>query len=463
MKPIFLVVLLLDMALAGRSQNVGDVVKQQAGEGVKNGATLATEQTANNVSNRLLNKLFNKKGKNAKADSAKGVAAPGTTGVGSRGAGGVTGVGGSGGGVAGGSLRQDESVVSGGDAGLNTYSKFDFVPGDKILVVEDFNSDAIGDFPAKWNTNSTGEIQGIQGGDGKWLSVTKRGVFLPEYISSLPDNFTLQFDLLCSDNIGYGSGNFGVSFDVIPNPSKQFTQLGHAVPRNEATFWFQPVARGGQATTRFELYADDLQTMNNEVNEADWIAGNAQKRMVKLSFWRQRQRLRVYMNEEKVWDIPRAFETGKNYNTVLFRLSDDVLQNGHYLFGNIRLAAGTPDTRNKLLSEGRFSTTGILFDVNSATVKAESYGTLKDIAGVLKDNAAVQVRIVGHTDSDGDATANVALSQKRAAAVKEALMREFGIDGARLQTDGKGAAQPIAPNETPTGKAQNRRVEFIKV
>jgi len=443
MKPIFLVVLLLDMALAGRSQNVGDVVKQQAGEGVKNGATIATEQTANNVSNRLLNKLFNKKGKNAKADSAKGVAAPGT---------------------AGGSLRQDEyGGRGGGGAGLNTYSKFDFVPGDKILVVEDFNSDAIGDFPAKWNTNSTGEIQGIQGSDGKWLSVTKRGVFLPEYISSLPDNFTLQFDLLCSDNIGYGSGNFGVSFDVIPNPSKQFTQLGHAVPRNEAAFWFQPVARGGQATTRFELYGDDLQTMNNEVNEADWIAGNAQKRMVKLSFWRQRQRLRVYMNEEKVWDIPRAFETGKNYNTVLFRLSDDVLQNGHYLFGNIRLAAGTPDTRNKLLSEGRFSTTGILFDVNSATVKAESYGTLKEIAGVLKDNAAVQVRIVGHTDSDGDATANVALSQKRAAAVKEALMREFGIDGARLQTDGKGAAQPIAPNETPTGKAQNRRVEFIKL
>ncbi|HVU97645.1 MAG TPA: OmpA family protein [Puia sp.] len=431
MKPIVLIVLLLDMTLAVRSQSVGDVVKQQAGQGVKTGAAVATEQAANNVSNRLLNKLFNKKPKNGKADP-----------------------------------KEDpvkDSAKTSPSQDLSTYSKFDFVPGDKILVVEDFNTGAIGDFPDKWNTNSTGEIQGIQGIDGKWLSVTKRGIFLPEFINSLPDNFTLQLDLLCSDNTGYGSGNFGVSFDVIPNASKQFTQLGRGVNRNEVAVWFQPVARGGLSNTRYEAFADDLQTMNNEVEEADWIAGNAQKRLVKLSFWRQRQRLRVYMNEEKVWDIPRAFENGKNYNTVLFRLSDDILQNGHYLFGNIRLAVGEPDTRSKLLTEGRFSTTGILFDVNSASVKGESFGALKDIADVLKENTTLRLNIVGHTDSDGDAAANLSLSQKRAAAVKDALVREFGIDAGRLQTDGKGATQPVAPNTTPTAKAQNRRVEFIKL
>jgi len=433
MKPILLIVLLMDMTLAVRSQSVGDVVKQQAGEGVKTGAAVATEQTANNVSNRLLNKLFNKKPKGGKVDSAKAAPSP------------------------------NQSAGAPAGAGLNTYSKFDFVPGDKILVVEDFNTDAIGDFPDKWNTNSTGEIQGIQGSEGKWLSVTKRGIFLPEFINSLPDNFTLQVDLLCSDNIVYGSGNFGVSFDVIPNASKQFTQLGRGISRNEVALWFQPVARGGLSSTRYEVFADDVQTMNNEVQEADWITGNVQKRLVKLSFWRQRQRLRVYMNEEKVWDIPRAFESGKNYNTVLFRLSDDILQNGHFLFGNIQLAAGAPDTRNKLLTEGRFSTTGILFDVNSATVKGESFGALKEIADVLKENAALRLNIVGHTDSDGDAAANLSLSQKRAAGVKDALVREFGIDAGRLQTDGKGATQPVAPNTTPTGKAQNRRVEFIKL
>ena len=452
MKPILLIVLLLDMTLATRSQSVSDVVKQQAGQGVKTGATIATEQTANNVSNRLLNKLFNKKSKNGKVDSAKTPAAavPGS----------VVAGGGSTGSPSTGSATTGSSAAG---AGLSTYSKFDFVPGDKILVVEDFNIDAIGDFPGKWNTNSTGEVQGIQGSEGKWLSVTKRGVFLPEYIISLPDNFTLQLDLLCSDNIGYGSGNFGVSFDVIPDASKQFAQLGHGVPRNEVALWFQPVPRAGQGYAQFALYADDVQTMSNEVQESDWITGNAQKRLVKLSFWRQRQRLRVYMNEEKVWDIPRAFETGKSYNSVLFRLSDDILQNGHYLFSNIRLAVGAPDTRNKLLTEGRFSTTGILFDVNSAAVKGESYGALKDIADVLKDNAALRLNIVGHTDSDGDAAVNLTLSQKRAAAVKDALVGQFGIDAGRLQTDGRGASQPVASNNTPTGRAQNRRVEFIKL
>lgn len=427
-----LIVLLMGITLTGRSQSVGDVVKQQAGEGVKTGTAVATEQTVNNASNRLLNKLFNKKNKNGKADTVKTKEPP-------------------------------PAGVTPSPTSFSTYSKFDFVPGDKILVAEDFNSDAVGDFPDKWNTNSTGEIQTVQGAEGKWLSVNKRGIFLPEFINSLPDNFTLQLDLLCSDNVSYGSGNFGVSFDVIPNASKQFAQLGHGISRNEVATWFQPVARGGQASTQFALFSDDLQTMNNEVNEADWIAGSAQKRLVRLSFWRQKQRLRVYMNEEKVWDLPRAFEQGKNYNTVLFRLSDDVLQNGHYLFSNVRLAIGAADTRNKLLSEGRFSTTGIQFDVNSASVKGESYGALKDIADVLKENPSVQVKIVGHTDGDGDAAANLALSQKRAGAVRDALVREFGIDGTRLLTDGKGATQPLGPNTTTAGKAQNRRVEFIKM
>ena len=96
-------------------------------------------------------------------------------------------------------------------------------------------------------------------------------------------------------------------------------------------------------------------------------------------------------------------------------------------------------------------------DVNS------SYGTLKDIADVLKEDATLKLTIVGHTDGDGDAAQNMTLSHKRADAVKEQLVKQFGIDAARRQTDGKGSTQPVAPNTTPTGKAENRRVEFIKI
>ena len=82
---------------------------------------------------------------------------------------------------------------------------------------------------------------------------------------------------------------------------------------------------------------------------------------------------------------------------------------------------------------------------------------------MLKENAAVKVKIVGHTDSDGDNAANLGLSKKRAEAVKDMLSKEFGIDESRMETEGKGETQPAAQNTTTEGKAQNRRVEFIKL
>lgn len=129
---------------------------------------------------------------------------------------------------------------------------------------------------------------------------------------------------------------------------------------------------------------------------------------------------------------------------------------------NIRVAAGAPDTRNRILTEGKWVSHGILFDVNSDRMKPESYGSLKEVAGVLTENKDLKVQIVGHTDSDGEDAANLDLSKRRAVSVKAALTREFAIDAARMDTDGKGESQPIDNNTTPTGKANNRRVEFIR-
>ena len=169
------------------------------------------------------------------------------------------------------------------------------------------------------------------------------------------------------------------------------------------------------------------------------------------------------MNEEKIWDIPQAFEAGQPYNTLLFMTGRTHQADDRYLIANLRLAAGAPDTRNKLITEGRFVTHGILFDVNSDRIKPESYGALKDIAVVLAENSGVKVKIMGHTDSDGDEASNLTLSKRRAEAVKTALSKEFNIEEGRLETDGKGESQPADKNDTPTGKANNRRVEFVKL
>jgi outer membrane protein OmpA-like peptidoglycan-associated protein len=130
---------------------------------------------------------------------------------------------------------------------------------------------------------------------------------------------------------------------------------------------------------------------------------------------------------------------------------------------NFRVAAGLPDMRNKLITEGKLITYGINFDVNSAKLKPESYGTLKVIADVLKENPTVKVQIVGHTDSDGSDATNLDLSKRRAASVKAELTKTFGIDAARMETDGKGETKPVAENNSVTNKALNRRVEFIKL
>jgi outer membrane protein OmpA-like peptidoglycan-associated protein len=119
--------------------------------------------------------------------------------------------------------------------------------------------------------------------------------------------------------------------------------------------------------------------------------------------------------------------------------------------------------RSKLLTDGKLVTYGIYFDVNKDVVKPESYGTLKGIADVLKENADVKVKIVGHTDSDGADASNMDLSKRRGASVKDALVKDFGIDATRLESDGMGETQPIAPNDTPVNKALNRRVELIKI
>jgi hypothetical protein len=79
--------------------------------------------------------------------------------------------------------------------GFQAYSKFDFVPGEKIVAVDEFSQDAIGDFPDKWNTDGSGEIVTIAGKTGRWLKLTKAGFFTPEHIRDLPDNFTFEFDL----------------------------------------------------------------------------------------------------------------------------------------------------------------------------------------------------------------------------------------------------------------------------
>lgn len=353
----------------------------------------------------------------------------------------------------------------GGSSGVVAYkSKFDFVPGEKPVAFEDFAQDAVGDFPARWNTNSTGEVVNIDGKEGKWLMLNKEGVFLPEFVNNLPENFTLEFDVTCNKDLSYYSTAFAVVMANLKS-QKDFTnwKAYHSTNRNGTMFWLHPQAAGGsRGHSGYSSWLSGAEEMKNEA-ETNLFHGKSGKNFVHISIWRQKQRMRVYIDAEKVWDIPRAYSSDIKYNSILFQLGGFNVETDRYFVGNIRLAVGAPDTRNKLITIGKFVTSGILFDVNSDRIKPESYGMIKEIASVLKENADVRVKIIGHTDSDGEDAKNLDLSKKRAAAVKASLSKDFGIDAARMETDGKGESQPAVKNDTPENKAQNRRVEFVKL
>src|SRR5258705_8787002 len=349
-------------------------------------------------------------------------------------------------------VKKEEAVAA--PAGFKTYSKYDFVPGEKVIGFEDFITGSIGDFPAGWNTNAAGEIVTIDGKAGRWLKFTKPGEFVPELTEKYPDDFTLEFDLL------HGIPTRGASITICLAELYSLSQP-QAWPYAINQLNIELATANTGTETGLSRYSTRKTSVSESGNQITTPILSDLYNPLHISIWRQKERVRMYCNQEKIWDIPKALAKDAKLNALIFTMAYAEATSQHYIT-NIRLAVGAPDTRNKMLA-GKWVTHGILFDVNSANIKPESYGSLKEIANVLKENADLKVKIVGHTDADGKDADNLDLSKRRAASVKAALAKEFGIDESKMETDGKGESEPIDKNDTPAGKANNRRVEFIKI
>ena len=337
-------------------------------------------------------------------------------------------------------------------APLQAYSKFDFIPGEKVIFFDDFTQDNIGDFPVLWNTNGSGEVVTTNLYPGRWLKFDTRNAIWTDNLLKLPDNYTIEFDIVPTK-------------DATGRMQGYIVRLMQAI---NAKSW-DAGSVPGKAGLRFNVEYTGRPTYSTYINGEEGKGLNLSgylnepsqrqvaERKYHISIWVQKGRLRLYQNENKLIDLPKAFPVAS------VKLDRIRFEYGGAMVSNVRIAAGLPDMRNKLLSEGKIVSYGIYFDVNQDIVKAESYGSLKEIAAILNENPDVKIRIVGHTDADGADASNLDLSKRRAAAVKAELVKTFGIDPSRMQTDGKGEAQPVAPNDTPSNKALNRRVEFIKL
>jgi OmpA-OmpF porin, OOP family len=121
------------------------------------------------------------------------------------------------------------------------------------------------------------------------------------------------------------------------------------------------------------------------------------------------------------------------------------------------------DIADALATKGFVDIYGINFDVDKTDVKPDSKKTLDEVASLLKIDRSLKLEISGHTDSTGDKAHNMQLSEGRAKSVVDALVKQYGIDAARLSAKGYGDTKPVASNDTDDGRAKNRRVELRKL
>lgn len=345
-------------------------------------------------------------------------------------------------------------------------SKFDFIPGEKIVAIESFEVEKVGDFPNYWDTDASGEIVTIAGKPGKWLKLGKDGFFLPEFYKELPENFTMEFDVMVNDEYSWFSP--GLTMAITTSENTPIWKPEKYRSKSSGIFFvIHPVnasSNGGVASLL--TFYNGREVMSSEQGQNSLTTASAVKPVrtkVHISLWKQGQRLRIYLNEKKYWDLPKAFTQGLVHNKLYFITKAGGSETNNFFVSNFKLAVGTPDTRSKLITEGSLTTNGITFDVSSDKLKEESYGVIREIAGILNENPSVKVKIVGHTDSDGVPAFNQELSLKRAISVQTALVVNFNIEKSRLEVEGKGASIPVVENTTPLNKALNRRVQFVKL
>ena len=318
------------------------------------------------------------------------------------------------------------------DQALKVYQNYDFQPGEKTLFEDDFKGDKDGEFPAHWKLeagqavlNKIGDDTALFLIDGNYARVSPR----MKSASYLGAEFTLEFDFYFKSG-----GNAPVVLFKTADDGDAHIQVSNTA-----------------VTTSY--FSNDL---SKDFTQSFTEAFDNKWHHVALAV--KGKQIKVYVDQIRALVMPDCECTLK---TVA--LGGIASEESPLIFRNLRLAeGGAMNMIGKLTTDGKVVTHGILFDTGKATIKPQSMGVINEVAKMLKENAGLKLEIDGHTDSDGNAQINAKLSQDRADAVKSLLV-SLGIDAGRLTTKGFGAAKPIDNNTTPEGKANNRRVEFVKV
>lgn len=333
------------------------------------------------------------------------------------------------------------------------WDSFDFVPGDIVIFEDNLAGERNGEFPGRWDLVRGSVENAVFDGESVIMFIRTNtnsddGI-VPMMVNSdddyLPDEFTIEFDAYFDApgrvyRVLFYDGKNQRQLNRKANPGSNAQNDRVRVRQNSADF--------GSTYGYYPGFVSNT-AENPAMSQPGW-------RRVSISF--NKRALKVYLGDARVLNIPNM-----NYNPLGITMSYHNPNGGHQGYmKNIRIAQGAVPLYDKFLTDGKIITNGIRFDVNKSTIRPESMGVINEIVQLMKQHPELKFSVEGHTDSDGAADLNQRLSEARAKAVME-KMTEMGIAADRLKSAGHGQSQPVAPNNTPEGKAQNRRVEFVKI
>ncbi len=325
------------------------------------------------------------------------------------------------------------------------WSKYDFVPGEIVIFDDNLEGEQNGEFPSQWDLID-GYVENalFEGENIIRFPVESTGATIKPLMKKegdyLPEKFTIEFDMY----------------------------LSHRTTKYEILFW----DKGESFHRPSELGELGIIDVGYEQG-ASYDGGRMKRNLPKESqkeypHWRHVaisfnvRALKIYIDQDRLLMLPNV--KGNPLSISLKGSTYDYSQTGDYptMIKNIRIAEGAVQLYDRFLTDGKIVANGIKFDSGKATLKPESMGVINEVAKLMNEHPEINFSVEGHTDSDGDAQFNINLSEQRAITVMNELIVQ-GIDGKRMISKGFGEDVPVAENDTPEGKANNRRVEFVKM
>ncbi|ACF14385.1 OmpA/MotB domain protein [Chloroherpeton thalassium ATCC 35110] len=328
---------------------------------------------------------------------------------------------------------QSETASASKTPSLN-WASYDFVPGDEVIFDDaPSQTEQNGEFPSHWDLKGGSvEIAEVDGEKVIMLRGSKSQIV--PYIKDsnkdyLPEVFTIEFDLYIPANA---------------NPAYVF-------------LWDRKNQRKPSQMSTLTISYNSISYKSNKSAYPKKI-NRKEGHWIHVAIAYTQGKLKAYFDDVRLLNIPHLDAEPTGMTIQCYNASDEKA----YFLKNVRIAKGGVKYYDRVLTDGKIVVNGIKFDVGKATLRPESIGPINEIYSLMKAHADIKFSVEGHTDSDGDASSNQTLSEQRAKSVMDELIR-MGISADRLKFKGFGESKPVDTNDTPEGKANNRRVEFVKM